>query len=283
VSNNSPSTDQQRLSIVLIIGNSRLHWALFIDKTLYSTGDTFHLPASIIQQLAQNPTLDNWLTAISLPTNLPIIPDYPILLILASVVPSQTALWQIYPHLHIITLEDVPLQEMYPTLGIDRALAVWGAGKQLGFPTLVIDAGTALTFTGADNNQCLVGGAILPGLGLQLASLGQKTGQLPLLETDLITSLPPRFAMNTSEAIQSGVIYTLLIGIKDFIEAWWQLFPNSQIVMTGGDSNLFKTYLQQQFPDIANRLIVDNNLIFQGIGNIVIRYLGKIELYNDRV
>jgi type III pantothenate kinase len=257
-----------RPSIALIVGNSRLHWGLFIDKTLYSTGDTFHLPESIIQQLAQDPTLDNWLTAISLPTNLPIIPDYPIPLILASVVPTQTVLWQSYPHLHIITLEDVPLEGMYPTLGIDRALAIWGAGITWGFPTFVIDAGTALTFTGADDNQCLIGGAILPGLGLQLSSLGQKTGQLPLLETSLMTSLPPRFAMNTSDAIQSGVIYTLLSGIKDFIEAWWHLFPNSQIVMTGGDSKLLKTYLEQQFPDIATGLIVDNNLIFQGIGNI---------------
>jgi type III pantothenate kinase len=254
-----------------MIGNSRLHWALFIDKTLYSTGDTFHLSASIIQQLAQCPTLDNWLTAISLPSNLTIIPDYPIPLILGSVVPSQTALWQIYPHLRLITLEDVPLGGMYPTLGIDRALAVWGAGISWGFPTLVIDAGTALTFTGADNHQSLVGGAILPGLGLQFASLRQKTGQLPLLETGLMTSLPPRFAMNTLDAIQSGVIYTLLSGIKDFIEAWWRLFPNSQIVMTGGDSNLLKNYLYQQFPDTAERLIVDNNLIFQGIGNLVIR------------
>ena len=269
--NNHPqSKDQQRLSIVLIVGNSRLHWALFIDKTLYSTGDTFHLPESIIQQLAQDPTLDNWLTAISLPTNLPIIPDYPIHLIFTSVVPSQTALWQIYPHLRIITLEDVPLEKMYPTLGIDRALAVWGAGITWGFPTLVIDAGTALTFTGVDNHQSLVGGAILPGLGLQFASLGQKTGQLPLLEPNIITSLPPRFAMNTSDAIKSGVIYTLLSGIKDFIEAWWRLFANSQIVITGGDSNLLKNYLQQQFPDIGSRLIVDNHLIFQGIGNIVI-------------
>jgi type III pantothenate kinase len=261
---NYPSSN---LDLALMIGNSRLHWALFIDKTLYSTGDIFHLSASMIEQLAENPTLENWLRAIPLPKNLPLIPDYPIPLILASVVPSQTALWQIYPHLRLITLEDVPLQGMYPTLGIDRALAVWGAGITWGFPTLVIDAGTALTFTGADNNQCLVGGAILPGLGLQFASLGQKTGQLPLLETGLMTSLPPRFAMNTSDAIQSGVIYTLLIGVKDFVEAWWQLFPNSQVVMTGGDSNLLKTYLYQQFPDIESRLIVEHNLIFQGMQN----------------
>jgi type III pantothenate kinase len=38
--------------------------------------------------------------------------------------------------------------------------------------------------------------------------------------------------------------------------------------MTGGDSKVLNNYIYQQFPDIATRLIVDNNLIFQGIGNI---------------
>jgi type III pantothenate kinase len=65
------------------------------------------------------------------------------------------------------------------------------------------------------------------------------------------------------------VIYTLLSGIKDFIEAWWELFPDSQMIITGGDSKLLKNHLQQQFPEIGKRLIVDNNLIFQGIGNII--------------
>ncbi|MFM6182983.1 MAG: pantothenate kinase [Cuspidothrix sp.] len=261
--NNYFSSTQNPLpSLALILGNSRLHWGLFIDKNLYITGDTFHLSASVIHQLAQDPTLDNWLTAISLPSNLPITPDYPIPVILASVVPSQTALWQIYPHLRLITLADIPLQEMYPTLGIDRALAVWGAGITWGFPTLVIDAGTALTFTGTNAQKSLVGGAILPGLGLQFASLGQKTGQLPLLETSLINSLPPRFAMNTSSAIQSGIIYSLLAGIKDFIDHWLLLFPESKIIITGGDSYLLKKHLENQFPEIANKLILEKNLIF---------------------
>ncbi|MFM5942028.1 MAG: pantothenate kinase, partial [Dolichospermum sp.] len=263
--------NQQHLSLALIIGNSRVHWGLFIDKTLYLTGNTSHPSASIIQQLAQFPTLDNWLKVICLPGDiLPISLDYPVPVIFASVVPQQTALWQIYPYLRLITLADVPLQRMYPTLGIDRALALWGAGITWGFPILVIDSGTALTFTGVDGNKCLLGGAILPGLGLQLSSLGQKTGQLPLLETSLMTSLPPRFAMNTSQAIQSGVIYTLLSGIKDFIEAWWGLCPDSQMIITGGDSKLLKNHLQQQFPEIAKGLIVDNNLIFRGIGYLII-------------
>jgi len=67
---------------------------------------------------------------------------------------SQTALWQTYPDVHVITLNQVP--PVYPTLGIDRALALWGAGETWGWPMLVIDAGTALTLTGADADHCLV-------------------------------------------------------------------------------------------------------------------------------
>ncbi len=134
---------------------------------------------------------------------------------------------------------------------------------------LVIDAGTALTFTAADANQCLVGGAILPGLGLQFATLGQQTGQLPLVEMQNFPSLPPRFAINTIEAIQSGVIYTILAGIKDFIEAWLQLFPDGKIAIKGGDRTLLLNYLQALYPEIAAHLIVEPNLIFWGMQEIV--------------
>jgi type III pantothenate kinase len=256
--------------LALMIGNSRLHWGLFTGENLLLTTDTEHLPESTVQQLAKSATWNELLQQI--------FPNYGDLppkttqnstIILASVVPSQTVLWQKYAQIRLIGLEQIPLKGMYPTLGCDRALALWGAGKKWGFPILVIDAGTALTFTGADFEQNLIGGAILPGLNLQLSSLGQKTGQLPLLETSKITDLPPRFALNTKEAIYSGVVYTILSGIKDFIADWWKFYPESKIVITGGDQTLLTNYLQIQFPEIAAKVIVEKNLIFWGINEIV--------------
>ncbi|MEA5618300.1 pantothenate kinase [Cronbergia sp. UHCC 0137] len=246
--------------LALMIGNSRLHWGLFHGKTLQLTWDTDHLPDYLIEQIIK----------CQIPADFPdSVAEIPSKLVLASVVPTQTALWTIYPKVHLITLDQIPLKQKYTTLGSDRALAVWGAGKTLGFPILVIDAGTAMTFTGADANQCLVGGAILPGLGLQFSSLGQKTGQLPLLKTNTITNLPRRFALNTPESIQSGIIYTILAGIKDFSADWLTLFPESKIVITGGDRTLLKTHLQTQFPEIAKHLIVEQNLIFWGIEKVI--------------
>jgi type III pantothenate kinase len=116
----------------LMIGNSRLHWAKFENLEIIETWDTEHL------SFKEN--RENILDSVS--DKLP--------LILASVVPEQTKIWQEYPNLEVITLEQIPLKNLYPTLGIDRALAVLGAGTKLGFPVLVIDAGTALTFTGCD-------------------------------------------------------------------------------------------------------------------------------------
>jgi len=234
--------------LALEIGNSRLHWAWFVGEALVYAWQTDYLPAEVVQQVAQCQTL--W----DLPPEIFPLPDgrgnpepmrarlpdgrgnpapthAPLPLYLASVVPSQTALWQTYPNVRVITLEQIPLQGVYSTLGIDRALALWGAGQNWGFPMLVIGAGTALTFTGADANRCLVGGAILPGLGLQLATLCQRTGQLPNVE--LPQQLPQRYALNTQEAMESGVIYTLVAGIKDFVEAWWHSFPEGNVVVTG--------------------------------------------------
>ena len=139
---------ENQLWLALAIGNSRWHWALFDGEIIKQTWDSDR-PIENGNELSQFPKTDR-----------------PLPLILASVVPQQTTLWQNYPDLRIITLEKLPLTGLYPTLGIDRALAVLGAGSVLGWPVLAIDAGTALTFTGADLRRRLVGGAILPGLML---------------------------------------------------------------------------------------------------------------------
>ncbi|UKO96311.1 pantothenate kinase [Nostoc sp. UHCC 0870] len=283
----------ENIWLALEIGNSRQHWALFSGETLDCTWDTDYLPESVIQLLACCETLNDLQNrelwgmgtrgqgdkgVTSLPHRLSqnrlnaALPLTALPIVIASVVPKQTALWETYPNVHLITLDQIPLKNTYPTLGIDRALALWGAGMTWGFPMLVIDTGTALTFTGADANQCLVGGAILPGVGLQLTSLGQQTGQLPKLNIEVIQSLPPRFALNTPEAIQSGVIYTLLAGIKDFIADWWQLFPDGKVAIKGGDRVLLLNYLQALYPEITARLIVEPNLIFWGMQKIVMTY-----------
>ncbi len=288
-SSKSRLNSKTEIGIALAIGNSHLHWALFNGQTLQETWDTKHLSVDALFQLSEDERTKFLVqTAIgpieqkieqkyaqkllSLATNpkfadpgtnqLVILP-----LVLASVVPDQTALWQSYPDVRIITLDQLPIGGLYPTLGIDRALTLLGAGIQLGWPVLVIDAGTALTFTGADVNRRLVGGAILPGLGLQLSSLGEKTAGLPIVT--LPYNLPQRWVKDTETAITSGVVHGVVAAVNDFIQDWLRLFPNSKIAVTGGDHTLLLTYLASTFPDTAAAVITTPEAIFWGIKNSV--------------
>lgn len=279
-------TGKGQIKIALAIGNSRLHWGLFAGKTLAKTWDTEHLKADTVSRLSEAEKGEylvqtvmrsieeisgqNLLCRTATPalSTLDTLFSVGLPLVLASVVPQQTAIWQSYPDVRIITLDQLPIGGLYPTLGIDRALALLGAGNQLGWPVLLIDAGTALTFTGGNVNRYLVGGAILPGLGLQLSSLAQKTAGLPLVS--LPENLPRRWAKDTAGAIQSGVVYATVAGVRDFIEDWRCLFPHSKIAITGGDRTLLLQYLTSAFPDTATSVIDAPDAIFWGISLLAV-------------
>ncbi len=255
----------QRHWLALSIGNSRLHWAWFEGEICKSVWNTPHLDPSAGSQLIEAWNRGElWWEGIEsqgAPRGEEIASNPP--LWIGSVVPQQLEIWQPYLRLNIIRLEDLPLLGMYPTLGIDRALALVGAGSQCGWPVLTIDAGTALTLTGADTQGRLVGGAIIPGFGLQLQSLSEKTAGLPPVEFP--TTLPPRWALTTAEAIASGVIYGIGSGVRDFIGDWWQRFPTASVVITGGGGEMLLRYLQENAPEIAKRAVAMPDLVFSGI------------------
>jgi type III pantothenate kinase len=255
--------------LALSIGNSRLHWAAFSGNDLQETWDTPHLSAVDVQHLIATQFVESSTASFS-----PLSDSGTLIsLWIASVVPQQGQLWQEYAAAHFITLKQVPLAGLYPTLGIDRALAILGAIAIMGSPVLVIDAGTALTFTGADGKQ-LLGGAILPGLGLQFQSLQQSTAALPNAfpydepEQLVPQGLPPRWATNTTEAIASGIIYTLLAGLQAFVNDWWQQFPTSPVLLTGGDRDRLYAYLTAAMPVLAGKLTVEPPLIFWGMRSV---------------
>ena len=237
----------KNIQIGLSIGNSRYHWAWFLNTKIQSSWDTeYLLPDRYLEFLP-----------IDLQAIITKIPIY-----LISVVPNQTVIWQQLSQVKLITLTDIPLSNLYPTLGIDRALAIFGAGETYGYPVLVIDGGTALTITGIDDCRQLIGGAILPGLRLQLQSLARCTAALP--EIELPQQLPLRWSNHTSDAIASGISHTVTAGIKDFMQDWQQLYPQSQIVFTGGDGPLLVRYLSMK-----DRVILDRNLVFYGLSAIL--------------
>ncbi|MEB3189752.1 MAG: pantothenate kinase [Snowella sp.] len=229
----------------LMIGNSRLHWSKFQREKLIKTWETDHFSREEI--------IKNWQE------------KYP--LYFASVVPQQTELWQPIPQSTQLTLSQIPIADLYPSMGIDRALAALGAGETYGFPVLVIDAGTALTLTAINPERKLLGGAILPGLTMQFQSLQQRTAQLPALV--LPSDLPSLWAADTKTAIESGILYVLLAGIKHFIEDWYAQYSQGAIALTGGDADILLKYINTQYPSLARSIVIDKNLIFLGMRSLL--------------
>jgi len=235
----------------LIAGNSKLHWAEFESdrdagfrkNRLVATWDSPHLlePLLGLGEIPPPPLCERgaWRQEAE-KQEAREREEAPKLLYFASVVPEQGERIRAYTQAKEITLADIPLGNLYPTLGVDRALALLGAGDRYGYPVLVIDGGTAITLTGADCDRTLVGGAILPGLQLQFDSLGIGTAALPRLNIGPDSTkpsgaeLPERWALNTEGAIASGILHNLASGIRAFASDWLELYPSSTIVTTGG-------------------------------------------------
>ncbi len=257
------------LWFALVIGNSRYHWARFVGGELkVSWDEDYWGKEGEGREREGREGGVQW-------------KDAEVPLWVASVVPEEGRRWQGRSQVRWLTLADVPLQGMYPTLGIDRALAVWGAIATVGSPVLVIDAGTALTFTGADAAQTFVGGAISPGLRLQFAALHHQTAIFSASTATPVAvprfELPPsRWAGNTEAAISSGILYTAIAGIHAFVQDWWQQYPGSSVVLTGGDSADLYRWWQQADPDFAKLMTLNPTLIFQGIQAIREDLMGSI-------
>lgn len=223
--------------LAIAIGNTRIQAAIFGgDRQILEEYSCIH---------DQLPTLEAQLA----------VRDFDRIAI-ASVVPHIITSWHRLPQTQIVTTSDVPLQGLYTSMGVDRALAAFGAGETYGYPVLVIDAGTALTLTGINANKILVGGAIVAGLRSQFSSLHQNTSALP--DIPIPETLPSRWANDTTGAMQSGVAQILLAGLQAYIDDWRSQFPNSQVVLTGGDRNYLEKWGLQV--DIINK-----NLIFWGM------------------
>ena len=200
----------------LLIGNSRWHWAaLAPDQSL----QLWHTSAAAgVKQLQQAP--DSWAAV--------------------GPVPTELKRWQ--PQ-RLLT-SDVPLVNLPRALGVDRALAAWGAWQQQRQPVLVADAGTALSLTLVDAAGCFLGGRLMAGGRLQLQALHQGTADLPQLEP--VEAAGPLWATQTSEAMASGVARGLAAAIAlafhDRPQPQWPW----QLWLTGGDAPVLMPLLQAQ-------------------------------------
>jgi type III pantothenate kinase len=142
-------------------------------------------------------------------------------------------------------------------LGVDRWLAMCGAGNLCPGAFLVVDAGTALTVDAVDVRGRHLGGFIVPGLDLQLRALGGGTARVDVQPGDLPIDF--RWGTDTSEAVCGGILQALA-GLVDrcFIELGHGVADTAQLILTGGGAEALIPHLRVQA-----RLVPD--LLFRGM------------------
>ncbi len=240
------------MNLIIDIGNTDIKIAIFktdnllvhyqriirdnIIKDLERIIQEFSIAYSIISQVGKSvPRLNEWLTA------------------------------QHIPYLYLTAKLKLPFDIHYKspkTIGSDRLGLVAGAIlKNPESNTLIIDAGTCVTYDFIDQNNIYHGGAISPGLKLRFKSLNDYTEKLPLLQPDETTiSL---IGNDTFTSIQSGVIYGLANEIDGFIVKYNLNFTNLTVYLTGGDEKLLDRY-------IKNKIFVSSKfLLLEGLNFIL--------------
>lgn len=184
--------------------------------------------------------------------------------VLSSVVPAMTPIIQktlkslfgddlimvgpdIYPDLNIAI--DHP-HEIGADL-IANAVAVSTRYKQ---NCVVVDFGTALTFTTVSAEGHILGVAILPGLVTAVKALFANTAQLPEVPLKMPESA---IGKNTVEAIQAGILLGYEGLVKSLLERIrTELGGECIAVATGGLSSIIET-LRDEFVEIDQRLTLD--------------------------
>ncbi|KQS32849.1 type III pantothenate kinase [Dyadobacter sp. Leaf189] len=184
--------------------------------------------------------------------------------VLSSVVPALTPV--ILKMLRSLFGEDIIVvgPDIYPDLEIQidhpheigadliaNAVAVRSRYQQ---NCVVVDFGTALTFTTVSKDSKILGVAILPGLVTAVKALFANTAQLP--EVPLV--LPSTaIGKNTTEAIQAGILLGYEGLVKSLISRIREELGGECIaVATGGLSSIIET-LKDEFVEIDNKLTLD--------------------------
>ena len=147
----------------------------------------------------------------------------------------------------------------YPSprqIGADRLANAAGAVAYYGYPCIVVDFGTAVTFDVIGPERTYLGGAIAPGLASMGDYLARNTALLPAIEPH-----EPKHAIGTStvEAMHSGAVYGYRGMVKEILaKLEEEMGKRPTVVATGGDAAL----IARGVPRIAH---VDPDITLNGL------------------
>ena len=187
--------------------------------------------------------------------------------VISSVVPNLTDVVKLVvsdmlcKNIHIIKTSSVGLVKIsidnINEIGTDLVCNAVEASSMYDENVIVVDFGTALTFTTVSKNNQILGVNIVPGLQTSISSLYKNTAKLPKINL----SLPEKvIGKNTIHSIQGGIMYGYVGLIKELIfRIKSELSEPTKVVATGGLSKFAKP-LRGYFSDIIPTLTLDGML-----------------------
>ena len=123
------------------------------------------------------------------------------------------------------------------TLGADRLAAACGAwALHPGEDSLVIDAGTCITVDFVSADGTYHGGAIMPGLQMNLRALHTFTARLPVISLDGVDKAPV-LGRSTEESIVAGTLGATMLALAGYVTLYRQRCPSLHVLLTGGDAD----------------------------------------------
>ncbi|MBL7856446.1 MAG: type III pantothenate kinase [Cyclobacteriaceae bacterium] len=163
---------------------------------------------------------------------------------------------EIYPRL--------PIQVLNPyEIGSDLVANAVAAYTLFKRSNIVVDFGTALTFTTLSDEGKILGVAIAPGLKTAIKSLSQNTAKLFDVPLEMPSSA---LGKGTSHAIQAGI----LLGYEGLVQSiiskikFEMKDENLPVIATGGLSSVIKTLLPLYS-------IIEPNLTLEGLRIVAIQ------------
>jgi len=119
---------------------------------------------------------------------------------------------------------------------------------------VVVDFGTALTFTIYDHEVGINGVTIAPGLKTIISTLSGNTSQLPEIDIELPQSA---IGTSTSEAIKAGVLFGFMGLVKEILLRIKSELDDSYIIVATGGLSTAINELASEFDHIDKDLTLD--------------------------
>jgi len=135
---------------------------------------------------------------------------------------------------------EIPIDNHYEDpgeVGVDRLLnAVAARTRWHGEAVIVVDFGTALSFSVVSARGEFLGGPIGVGVGTALRGLETSAPNLPGLQEGPAV---PLIARSTSQALRAGVLGQARLGVQGLVQGIFaELGGNARVVATGGEAEL---------------------------------------------